>query len=136
MEQMTPKKKTLWDKLWIAYAVIVILILAIGCYFFLLPLYKAMRYGWLIIDTDSGCYLVGQQGDVREGSIHYHIRDGVYTIKSDKHPDKSWTLLTTGHSFKAEMPSGTCASVLDPRLERTFSCKGCAEAYWFTDAPE
>lgn len=132
MEQMTPKKKTLWDKLWIAYAVIVILILAIGGY----EIYKVMRHGWLIIKSDSGCYLVGQHGYAREGSIHYHIRDGVYTIKSDKHPDKSWTLITTGHSFKAAMPSGTCASVLDPRLARSFSCKDCAEAYWSTDAPE
>lgn len=132
MEQSKHKRMPLSDKLWIAYAVIVILILAIGAY----PIYKAMRHGWLIIESDSGCYLVGQQGDAREGRIHYHIRDGVYTIKSDKHPDKSWTLITTGHSFKATMPSGTCASVLDPRLERTFSCKDCAEAYWVTDSPE
>jgi hypothetical protein len=136
MEKPTSTDHPLPFKVSLGSGMIALLIFAVGCYFLLLPIYKAMRHGWLIIDTDSGCYIDGQQGSVREGGISYYIPGGVYTIKSDKHPNKSWTLITTGHSFNADMPSGTCASVLDPRLERTFSCTGCAEAYWVTDSPE
>lgn len=136
MKQLKLTEKSLWDKFWICYLVFVLFIFAIGTFYVLIPMYGYFRYGNLVIKSDAGCYIVGESGQRSEGRITYSLPDGIYTIKSGKHPDKSWTLIATGHSFDVDMPSGTCASVLDPRLARTFSCKDCAEAYWSTDAPE
>lgn len=133
---MTPKMKTLWDKLWLAYGIIILLLCVAGFFYVVVPSIGYFMYGDLVIKSDAGCYIVGESGRSNGNRRTYSLPDGIYTIKSDLHPDKSWTLIATGHSFDADMPSGTCASVLDPRLARTFSCKDCAEAYWSTDAPE
>jgi hypothetical protein len=136
MEQTKERKQAMWDKFWIGYLVIVLLIFAIGTFYALIPMYRHFKYGNLVIKSDAGCYIVGESGQRSEGRMTYSLPNGIYTIKSDRQPEKAWTLIATGHSFDADMPGGTCASVLDPRLARTFSCKNCAEAYWSTDAPE
>lgn len=96
---------------------------------------KEAIHGRVVIHTDSQCQIVGQRAKVLEKRVIHHLPKGTYQIKSKELPGQTWTLTTTGHSFDVLMPEGTCADVMDPRINPKNACLNCAQTFWSESAP-
>lgn len=92
--------------------------------------------GRAVIHSDSSCQIVGHSFRGGDKKFIYYLTKGTYQIKSKQIPGQTCSLSTTGNAFDVLMPEGTCADVMDPRINPKNACLNCAQTFWSEGAPE